>query len=132
MKRTIINLALIFLLGCSEEKSSEQFLRIDISEKFSIDLSSVGLSSMRDYPIAQSKEKLNLFFIFNAFSRTIDSLLIDEAYSKVTNGIEIPSEGPNGVESFNYFIPYENQFIFLEKNIVSLNSLYLWTKTLSS
>lgn len=120
MKRTIIYSALIFLLGCSEENSSEQLLKFEISEKYSVDLSQVGLSSMREFHVALSVTEPSIFLIFNPFSRTIDSVLIDEQNSKLTQGIGIPSEGPNGVESFNYFIPYKNHFIFLDHNSVYL------------
>jgi hypothetical protein len=120
MKRTIIYLALIFLLGCSEEKSSEQPLKFKISEKYSVDLSAVGLSSMREFPVAPLENEPNILLIFNTFSRTIDSLLIDEQYAKVTGGIDIPLEGPDGIESFNYFIPYKNKFVFLDHNSVYL------------
>jgi len=120
MKRTIICSALVFLLGCSEEKSSEQLLKFEISAKYSVNLSHVGLSSMRAFHIALVETEPNLFLIFNPFSRTIDSLLIDGEHTKVTQGIEIPFEGPNGVESFNYFIPFRNHFIFLDHNSVYL------------
>lgn len=118
MKINFIHLSVIIFTSCSEDNSSEQLVSFEVSEKFSVDLSEVGLSSMREFPIALSSSNPNKFFIFNSFRRTIDSFSLEGGNGNVSQGNEIPFEGPNGVESFNYFIENNNHFIFLDHNSV--------------
>lgn len=118
MRIKFICLIFITLFSCSEDFSSEQLVKFEVSQKYSVDLSKVGLSSQLEFPVAISESDPNRFFIFNSFARTIDTVSINEDILSVSKGVEIPFEGPNGVESFNYFIEYENNFIFLDHNSV--------------
>lgn len=112
-------LGIFVLESCSGvEKAPEQVFEIEISEKKTLDISGSGLSSQFPFKVSPLFENQNAFLMSHSFSRSIDTVFLDIDENPIKKGIEIPYEGPNGIESFNYFFPFADNFLFIDNTTI--------------
>lgn len=123
--RAFLLICLFPIFSCSEvQKSSEQEFDIYISEKLSIDLHKSGISSGLPFEVAPISGSPQKFLLNHAFGNSLDTLIFDHQKrygGNIVKGVEIPKEGPNGIDFFHFFIPFGSYFIFMDNTSVYLS-----------
>ncbi|MCH7399324.1 DUF4221 domain-containing protein [Belliella sp. DSM 107340] len=115
MKQKFYLISLLFF-ACSKEHPTKDILNISISEAKQIDLSNAGLSSLWNFTSSKLDDKS--FLVLNTFTRSIDTIFVNPNGGHSISGSNIPTEGPNGVESINYFTRNKGDFLFIDHHTV--------------
>jgi hypothetical protein len=64
----------------------------------------------------------NSFLVFNEYGRSIDTIKLDHQGGVAIKGVEIPYEGPMGIQSMSYFQPTNQGIAFLDQQSIYLPS----------
>lgn len=94
----------MLLSSCSELSGSEQDLKIKVSKKLTSVYGNTGLTSESQFPVSYPLESRERLLVFNIFTRGVDTLNFEGDEISVKRGKVLESEGPQAIDSFNYFI----------------------------